>query len=53
MRALLLALLVSLVIALPKAEAQQADIQAVITNQIEAFKKDDFGTAFTLSLIHI
>lgn len=49
MRALLLALIMSLVVALPRAEAQQADIQAVITNQIEAFKKDDFGTAFTFA----
>ena len=31
------------------AEAQEADIQGVITSQIEAFKVDDFDTAFTFA----
>jgi ketosteroid isomerase-like protein len=29
--------------------AQQADIEAVISDQIEAFKADDFDTAFTFA----
>ncbi len=49
MRAIFLALFLSLVVALPKAEAQEADIQGVISNQIDAFKADDFNTAFTFA----
>ena len=33
----------------PRAEAQATDIQSVITSQIEAFKADDFATAFTFA----
>lgn len=46
------ALLFALALALP-AEAQDADIQAVITNQMEAFKADDFDTAFTYAAPNI
>lgn len=49
MRAILLALMLTVSVALPRAEAQQTEIQGVITNQIEAFKLDDFSTAFTFA----
>lgn len=31
------------------AQAQQAEIQSVITSQLDAFKSDDFATAFTFA----
>ena len=49
----MLRLALSLVLAMglwsfaPKAEAQNVDIEATITAQIEAFKADDFDQAFT------
>ena len=41
--------LATLVSFAPKADAQEADIQGVITQQIEAFKADDFATAFSFA----
>lgn len=50
MRALIFGVLSAfLLFAAPKAEAQAADIQGIITSQIEAFKADDFETAFTFA----
>ena len=46
MRRLLLAVMSVLVLALP-ALAQKAPITSVISDQIAAFQKDDFETAFT------
>lgn len=45
-----LALLAALLTGVPgTAQAQQADIQGVITSQLDAFKTDDFATAFTFA----
>jgi hypothetical protein len=49
MRSLMIALFLTFAVALPRAEAQQDDIRDVITSQIEAFKLDDFATAFTFA----
>ena len=49
MRALLFALLVSVSLLPIRAGAQASDIQGIISNQIEAFKADDFSTAFTFA----
>lgn len=46
------ALLFALTLALP-AKAQDADIQAVITSQMDAFKADDFATAFSYAAPNI
>lgn len=48
MRAVFVALIMSLWIGLP-AQAKDADIRGVISSQIEAFKVDDFDTAFTFA----
>lgn len=42
------ALILSLMLSVP-AGAQQADIQGTIDSQFEAFKADDFATAFTFA----
>lgn len=49
MRAALLALLLTFGVFAPKVHAQNSAIQGIITSQIEAFKLDDFGTAFTFA----
>ncbi|MEQ6250544.1 DUF4864 domain-containing protein [Sulfitobacter sp. HNIBRBA3233] len=48
MRTILQAAAFSLVFAFG-ADAQQTDIEATISRQIEAFKVDDFGTAFSFA----
>ena len=48
MRALLIAVTMMFGLAIG-AKAQDADIQGVIGSQIEAFKVDDFATAFTFA----
>lgn len=48
MRAPAFAFLLSLCLSLPAA-AQEGPIQSTILNQIEAFKADDFATAFTFA----
>ena len=49
MRVVLLLLVLSLGIFMRPADAQQSEIQSVISDQIEAFKADDFATAFTFA----
>lgn len=45
-----LGLVVALFVSAPgAAQAQEADIQGVIASQIDAFKADDFATAFTFA----
>ena len=48
MRAFILSLCLTLVLLVPasRVEAQQSDIEAVISSQIDAFKADDFDAAF-------
>ena len=48
MRALILTLAFVLAF-VPRAEAQQTEIEAVISSQINAFKMDDFATAFSFA----
>ena len=48
MRALILSLTLVLAGLMP-ANAQQSEIQTIITSQMEAFKQDDFATAFTFA----
>lgn len=48
MRALILSIAFFIAVSVG-AKAQDTDIQAVIGNQIEAFKADDFDTAFTFA----
>ena len=42
-----LVLALSLALISPRAEAQEADVKAVISDQIAAFEADDFARAFT------
>jgi len=42
-----LVLVLSLALISPRTEAQAADVQAVISDQIAAFEADDFARAFT------
>ena len=49
MRVLLLALCLALLAPLSRAEAQDIDIQGTISAQLEAFKADDFETAFSFA----
>ncbi len=53
MRLLILTFALTLSLLAPRSEAQQADIQGVISSQIEAFKLDDFATAFTFAAPNI
>ena len=48
MRAFILSLAL-LLASFGPAQAQQSDIQGVISSQIEAFRADDFATAFTFA----
>lgn len=46
---LAIALMVSTLFVAPQAQAQGAEIKDVISSQIDAFKVDDFETAFTFA----